>query len=130
VATAEGVLFVDLDDLRVSGPYLGDHGPVRAVAYSPDGSMFAAALGDGSVALWDGRSVQPLGAPVPLAWASALAFSPDSGSLAALGLDGNAAVIATDPEVWQRSACEIASRQLTRAEWETFLPGMRYKPAC
>ena len=101
-----------------------------AVTYSPDGSMFAAAFDDGNVALWDGPSLQALGAPLPLTRANALAFSPDSGFLAVLGLDGNAAMVTTDAELWRRTACEIASRQLTRTEWETFLPGMRYNPAC
>jgi WD40 repeat protein len=86
VATTDGVLFVNLDDLTVSGPVLGEHGSARAVAYSPDGSMVAAALDDGNVALWDGRSLQPLGAPLPLTRANSLAFSPDGGSLAVLGL--------------------------------------------
>jgi WD40 repeat protein len=131
VATADGVLFVALgDELKTTGPFFGDRGPARAVAYSADGEMFAAALGDGAVSLFDGGSLEPLGDPIPAPGANAVAFSPEGGVLAALGAGGDVVVIATDRDVWQRSACEIAGRQLTRAEWEHFLPGMAYEPSC
>ena len=29
-----------------------------------------------------------------------------------------------------RQACRIAGRRLTRAEWQEFLPGRDYEPAC
>ena len=29
-----------------------------------------------------------------------------------------------------RQACQIAGRTLTRAEWDEFLPGHDYEPAC
>jgi WD40 repeat protein len=130
VGTANGVLFVDLDDLSVSSPILGDQEPVSSVAYSPDGSMFAAALAKGAVALWDGGTLEQLRAPLSLARANALAFSPDGSALAALGRGGDAVIIATALEEWRRSACDIAGRRLTRAEWKRFLPGMSYDPAC
>jgi hypothetical protein len=130
VGTANGVLSVDLDDLSVSGPVPGDRGAVRAVAYSPDGSMFAAALATNAVALWDGGTLQPLRAPLALPRANALSFSPDGGALAALGRGGDAFIVATGLDEWRRSACDIAGRRLTRAEWERFLPGTGYDAAC
>ena len=35
-----------------------------------------------------------------------------------------------DPESWKQRACAIANRTLTREEWEEFLPGRPYEPAC
>ena len=35
-----------------------------------------------------------------------------------------------DPESWARRACAVANRTLTREEWEEFLPGRPYEPAC
>ena len=29
-----------------------------------------------------------------------------------------------------RRACQVAGRRLTRAEWEEFLPGREFAPAC
>jgi hypothetical protein len=34
------------------------------------------------------------------------------------------------PESLIRQACLVAGRALTRAEWEEFLPGPAYVPAC
>jgi WD40 repeat protein len=130
VGTATGVVFVDLDDLLVSGPFLGELGPVRGVAYSAGGALFAAAVDGGGISVWEGHSLLPLGAPLPLPRASAVAFSPDGASLGAVGLGGDAVLISTDLAAWRRAACAIAGRQLTKAEWDEFLPGMRFAPAC
>jgi hypothetical protein len=124
------VLLVDLDDLSVSGPVLADGGAVRAAAYSPDGSMFAAAVATNAVTLWDGGTLQQFRAPLSLPRATALSFSPDGGALAALGRGGDALIVATGLDEWRRTACDVAGRALTRAEWERFVPGMRYDPAC
>jgi hypothetical protein len=35
-----------------------------------------------------------------------------------------------DPASWARRACEIANRALTPEEWDEFLPGRPYEPAC
>jgi hypothetical protein len=34
------------------------------------------------------------------------------------------------PAVWERHACAVAGRTLTRAEWEDVLPDRPYAPAC
>ena len=44
--------------------------------------------------------------------------------------DGQGAVWDFDPESWKQRACAIANRTLTREEWEQFLPGRPYEPAC
>jgi hypothetical protein len=35
-----------------------------------------------------------------------------------------------DPMSWEQHACAIANRTLTSEEWEKFLPGRPYDPAC
>jgi hypothetical protein len=35
-----------------------------------------------------------------------------------------------DPAVWLRDACAIAGRDLTRAEWERYLPDRPYEATC
>ncbi|WP_139173419.1 hypothetical protein [Geodermatophilus telluris] len=36
----------------------------------------------------------------------------------------------TDPSAWLRAACEVAARDLTRAEWDRYLPGRPYAATC
>jgi WD40 repeat protein len=43
---------------------------------------------------------------------------------------GEGAIWDIDPESWKRRACALANRTLTREEWEEFLPGRSYEPAC
>ena len=35
-----------------------------------------------------------------------------------------------DADVWLRQACAVAGRDLTRVEWERYLPGRPYRPTC
>jgi hypothetical protein len=35
-----------------------------------------------------------------------------------------------DPDHWKQRACAVASRPLTREEWQVLLPRRRYQPAC
>ena len=44
--------------------------------------------------------------------------------------NGQGAIWDLDPESWAQRACAIANRTLTREEWEEFLPGRPYEPAC
>jgi WD40 repeat protein len=67
---------------RLDGPTK----PVLCVAVSPDGKWMAAGGGDGVAFLWDaatGKEVRRLRTDLDDGWVLRLAFSPDSGSLAA-----------------------------------------------
>jgi hypothetical protein len=35
-----------------------------------------------------------------------------------------------DPAVWLREACAVAGRDLTRAEWDRYVPGREWQPTC
>ena len=86
----------------------------------------------GAVQLWDIRSGQALGAPLPGVPSSGVipAFTPDGGHLVAAYASGRAYVWDIRPASVARHACAVAGRRLTRAEWEEFLPGRDYDPAC
>ncbi|MBL8155646.1 MAG: protein kinase [Anaerolineae bacterium] len=64
---------------------------IRAVAFSPDGRLFATAGRDRSIILWDAGTFQPIGEPLlgHTDWINALAFTSDSLTLVSAGNTGN-----------------------------------------
>jgi WD40 repeat protein/serine/threonine protein kinase len=62
---------------------------VRAVTFSPDGSLLATASRDNAIILWDVESRKMIGEPLTNHgdWVNTLAFSPDSAILASGGRD-------------------------------------------
>jgi WD40 repeat protein len=83
-----------------AGPVFRRPGPVRALAYSPDGSRLASIGGDGGVWLWEVGRKEPRelgrhGGP-----GRAAAFRPDGSSLATAGEDGLV-------RVWDRDGREV-----------------------
>ena len=57
-------------------------------------------------------------------------FTPGGTHLIAAHSNGRAYVWDIRPASLVRQACEVAGRRLTRAEWDEFLPGREYEPAC
>jgi WD40 repeat protein/DNA-binding SARP family transcriptional activator len=116
----------------VTRVFTGHAGPIYWVTISRDNRTLATSSWDGTVRLWDIKSEQAIGAPLP--------GLPGHGVTGLLTPDGNAVIAGYDtgqayrwdirPETLVRQACRIAGRGLTRAEWDEFLPGREYKPAC
>lgn len=65
-----------------AGPLGGFTGRVLSLAFSPDGSLFAASDANGAVQIWDARS-GALAHRFDSTWITGLAFSPDGKTLAA-----------------------------------------------
>ena len=110
----------------------GDAGAIIGAAITPDNRTLATGSETGAVQLWDIRSGQALGAPLPGVSSSAVlpAFTPDGGHLVATYATGRAYLWDIRPASLAKHACDVAGRRLTRAEWEAFLPGRAYDPAC
>jgi WD40 repeat protein len=104
--------------------------PVAAVAFSPGGKLAAVAQ-NGAFALWElGSSPNELGRPVALGEAAyALAFAGNGGSLI-VGVNSGASLWDMNLESWQEKACEVANRNLTRVELETYLEGTPSRRSC
>ncbi|HEY5878360.1 MAG TPA: WD40 repeat domain-containing protein [Nakamurella sp.] len=103
----------------------GSTGP-QVLEFSPDGSTLAAAG-----TLWDvttGARIGPVLAAGPET--SLMDLSPDGRQLVVTSKDGHAVVWDVDPTSWAVRACAVANRTLTPTEWETFLTGRPYQPAC
>jgi WD40 repeat protein len=116
------------DGHEVGSPLNGLNGGVSSVAFEPSGSTLAVS-GNGSLQLFDVQSRRPLGTPVEGAGGST-SFLPDGKHLFAVSGDGTGLLWKVDPVAWEARACQIAHRNLSRAEWHDFLPNRPYHKVC
>ncbi|MCI0634101.1 MAG: WD40 repeat domain-containing protein [Actinobacteria bacterium] len=102
-----------------------------SLEFSPDGRTLAVSGWEGGASLWDVATGSQYG-PTLTAGSrrTILDLSPDGRHLLMTLSNGEGAIWDIDPESWKRRACAIANRTLTREEWEEFVPGRPYKPAC
>ena len=104
---------------------------VLGLDFSPDGRTLAVSGGDSFASLWDVATGSQIGPRLTAGGRGAtIDFSPDGRRLLETHANGRGAVWDIDPESWKRRACDVANRTLTREEWQTFLPGRSYEPAC
>jgi WD40 repeat protein len=119
--------------LRPLGPaFPADNGSISSIDASPDGRTLVTAGSDGQIRLWDVASRRPIGTPLPGPEnVNAIAyFAPDGKDVLAVFRDGRGYRWDIRIAAWERQACAIAGRRLTRAEWHDALPDRRYAPAC
>jgi len=96
------------------------------LAWSADGALIASS-GGGKVAAWDGRTGAFVGAVA--APEGAVAFTED-GEVLVAALDGTVRTWDPRPSAWVAAACRMAGRDLTEAEWRSYLPDRDYAPVC
>ncbi|MFB3131403.1 MAG: hypothetical protein ACE10K_02655, partial [Rhodothermales bacterium] len=78
---------------------------------------------DGTLNLWDLETGQSLDTPITedLEAVTSLAFSSNGSRLASVSRDGTLILWDLDPASWRALACRIANRNLTQAEWQTYI---------
>jgi WD40 repeat protein/tRNA A-37 threonylcarbamoyl transferase component Bud32 len=104
---------------------------VLGLDFSSDGRLLAVSGWEPVASLWDVATGTRVGPTLTAGDRSTeIDLSPDGRRLLVTHADGRGAVWNVDPTSWARRACAVANRTLTRAEWEQFLPGRRYAPAC
>jgi WD40 repeat protein len=88
----------------------------------------------GRVDLWDSATLTPIGEPLTISGgASHLATDQPGGyriTTATGYTTGTPTVLNLDPSNWQATACRLAGRNLTRAEWAQYIPGRPYETTC
>jgi WD40 repeat protein/tRNA A-37 threonylcarbamoyl transferase component Bud32 len=99
--------------------------------FSPDGRTLAVSGFEPVASLWDVGTGTQIGPQLTAGdRRTMIDLSADGRHLLETHGNGQGAVWDVDPESWERRACDLANRTLTREEWEEFLPGRPYEPAC
>jgi WD40 repeat protein len=103
----------------------------KTLDFSPDGRTLAVSGYAPVASLWDLATGARIGPTLAAGSRRAdIDFSPDGRQLLMTAADGRGALWDVDPESWAQRACTLANRTLTPEEWEEFLPGRPYDPAC
>jgi WD40 repeat protein/DNA-binding SARP family transcriptional activator len=103
----------------------------KTLDFSPDGRILAVSGYAPVASLWDLATGARIGPTIRTGSRRAdIDLSPDGRELLMTAADGRGALWDVDPESWAQRACRLANRTLTPAEWEEFLPGRPYDPAC
>jgi WD40 repeat protein/transcriptional regulator with XRE-family HTH domain len=115
-------------------PMTGPAGYVYSVAFSGSGQTLAAGATDGTVWLWNvaDRATPALIAELtgPASQVYSVAFGRGNRTLAAGSADGTVRIWDTSPGAAAAAVCADAGQPLTRREWATDVPGLRYNPPC
>jgi WD40 repeat protein len=135
VATSALENSVTIWSLKSGQPLLpvmyGHTGSVSSLDFARNGKILASGSNDGEIRLWDVETHEPLGTLLGQQKAiKGVAFSPKTGTLASAGEDGSIIFWEVDYEAWSARACAIADRNLTKAEWDTYMGNRPYRKTC
>jgi WD40 repeat protein len=125
-------LIIDVARGRPVGASLVGLNGVFAARFSPDSRTLAVGGASGTVALWDIATRERLGQDLVAdsSDVTALAFAPDGKTLTTVGLDGALVRWNLDLTAWTKRACDLAARNLTRAEWRDHIGDEPYRRTC
>ncbi|MEZ0447997.1 BTAD domain-containing putative transcriptional regulator [Cellulomonas sp. ICMP 17802] len=118
------------DTTRVAS---GGRGDYASLAYSSDGRLLIGVSGYDEVRLsiWDASTYAPIGSTgnIPATDGDA-SLAPTADGQVFVGTGIGVERLDLDVEHWKAAACALAGRPLTTDEWDAYLPGTPYSPAC
>jgi WD40 repeat protein len=131
--TSDGqVLELAPDTLEpVGAPFPGINGAATEVAFSDDGRRLLVLGYDRSLRVYDVETRNQLGDAIPVGVSFAGAALRGDGLEATVATDQGIAVWDLDPDHWVDAACQLAGRNLTRAESDQYIGGLgTYRRTC
>ena len=118
------------DGKQLGSPIQVAIGSVYTIGFSPDGRLLVAGSSDQTTTLLDLRSRKPLGNAFPNEQSAITVptFEPNGDLF--INYLSNGEEWPIDVRTWERYACQVAGRDLTRAEWADLLPNRPYHHVC
>jgi WD40 repeat protein len=122
---------LDPADLSLRRTLPGARAVAPTLRYSADGRLLLATAYDNTMSIYDVTTGQRFGDPVSIA-ATDADLRPDGREVAVPNLDGSGITLwSLDPATMTKAACQIAGRNLTHAEWDTYLGHLGpYRKTC
>jgi WD40 repeat protein len=115
---------------EIGDPLIGHQSGISWVNVHPDRPWLATTGRDRTVRVWNLDTSSQIGRELPNDQSGVGIWSPDGKLLAVPSPDGFV-VWNYDTDTWADIACEVAGRNLTRAEWDEFGPRtIEYRPTC
>jgi WD40 repeat protein len=103
----------------------------RRIAIQSEQDISSGGSGPTALELWDATTLESFGKPVAVTSSGGSIPSPSpDGTKLVIGSEGVAVLLDLNPRHWVALACRIAGRNLTRAEWNQYLPGRDYHRTC
>lgn len=126
-------LWNPISGAQVAGPLPVTAGPISSITFDRGGQRFATTGSeDGTVKLWSTSTLQQEGTTLNTdqrAAATAM-FDARGSNLLVVDNDGNGFTWPMSIAAWERRACTVAGRNLTRREWTRFVTGHAYARVC
>jgi WD40 repeat protein len=108
--------------------------PLLQVEWLPDGRTAVTSGGDGTVSLFDVERGLVRARPLPTSGEPGQGYAHlvphPTDELVVLSGDRAGRRYPLDPDVWLADVCAVVGRDLTRAEWDRYLPEQPYGPTC
>lgn len=129
---AGAVYLVDADSGSIIGePFLASGTQFQVATVAAAGTMLVAESRDGKLRMWDIATRRAIGPAMGghIDWSQSLDLLADDVAMSGGGIDGKAITWTLNPQAWADRACEVAGRNLTRSEWDTYVGG-EYQATC